>query len=280
MPGHASAAIAAYPELGTKHEQIQVPTQWGVLPSCYNPADENVYRVLGDILDEVIALFPGEVIHIGGDEVRFDHWQESDEVQALMKREGLKTLADVQIYFTNRISWMIKQKGRRMMGWNEILGEDLHGFLKDGQTAQTAPTGILSPNTIVHYWKGKKKRSMGDIGKALKRGHDLVNSFHRFTYLDYSYGNIGLQDAYKFNVIPKKLNPKYHSQILGLGCQMWGERIPTVKRLEFQVYPRIAAYAETGWTQPEQKDFLDFSKRLEAQLQRWDFEGIRYGGPK
>ncbi|MCK5619440.1 MAG: beta-N-acetylhexosaminidase, partial [Candidatus Krumholzibacteria bacterium] len=122
MPGHASAAIAAYPELSTKREKIEVPDRFGKHQNCFNPADEKVYRILSDILDEVVALFPGEVIHIGGDEVRFNHWKESDEIKQLMQREGLKTYADVQIYFTNRMSHIIEEKGRRMMGWNEILG--------------------------------------------------------------------------------------------------------------------------------------------------------------
>ncbi len=272
MPGHASAAVASYPELGTKHEQIEVPTRWGKLPSCFNPADEDVYRILSDILDEVAELFPGEVIHIGGDEVRFDHWKQSNEVKSLMKREGLKTLADVQLYFTNRISWLIKQKERRMMGWNDIMGDDLHGFLKDGQTAKA---GTLSPDTIVHFWKGDQVLAE----KAIKTGHDVVNSWHSFTYLDYSYKSIPLKKAYDFDPIFKGLDPKYHNKIKGLGCQMWGEHIPTIARLEHQVYPRLAAYAEVGWTQPEQKSFPDFSKRLSIQFRRWDLEGIRYATP-
>ncbi len=273
MPGHASAAIAAYPELGTRHEQIQVPTRWGKLPGCFNPADENVYRILGEILDEVIALFPGEVLHIGGDEVRFDHWKQSDEVKELMQREGLKTLADVQLYFTNRMSWLIMKKGRRMMGWNDIMGDDLHGFLKGGQTAKSR---TLSPSTIVQFWKGDQVLAE----KALKSGHDVVNSWHSFTYLDYPYDkvwwSISLKKAYEFDPIFKGLDPKYHSRIKGLGCQMWGERIPTVAKMEYQVYPRVAAYAEVGWTQPEQKNFQDFSRRMTLQCRRWDLDGIRY----
>jgi hexosaminidase len=269
MPGHASSAVAAYPELGTKRESIEVPTRFGKHYNCFNAADENVYRMLNEILDEVVALFPGEVIHIGGDEVKFEHWKASEEIAELMKREGLKTPADVQIYFTNRISRDIEKKGRRMMGWNEILGDDLHGYLKDGQTRSAAS---LSPDAIIHFWKGNPELAE----RAVHNGHDVVNSWHNFTYLDYGYGDLSLQKAYEFDPIFKGLAPEYHSQIKGTGCQMWGEWIPTVEDMERQVYPRIAAYAEVGWTPLARKEFAGFEKRMEAQYKRWDELDIGY----
>ncbi len=269
MPGHASASVAAYPELGTKKEPIEVPVTFGKHYACYNAADENVYRMLSDILDEVAALFPGDVIHIGGDEVRFDHWKESEEIQNMMKKQGLKTAADVQIYFTNRMSHIIEEKGRRMMGWNEILGHDLHGFLKDGQTAKAAK---LSTKAIIHFWKGSP-----DLAKeAIEKGHDVINSWHSYTYLDYGYGSINLQKAYNFDPIFKGLAPKYHDKIKGFGCQMWGEWIPTVDSMEKKVYPRIAAYAEVGWTDLKQKSYDDFVRRMEPQYKRWDIHKIGY----
>lgn len=269
MPGHASAAIAAYPELGTTREAIEVPTKFGKHYHCFNAADEKVYQMLNDILDEVVELFPSEVIHIGGDEVRFDHWKASEEITALMQREGLKTPADVQIYFTNRISRDIENKRRRMMGWNEILGDDLHGFLKGGQTRSAAS---LSPKAIIHFWKGNPKLAE----RAVRNGHDVINSWDRFTYLDYSYKALSLQKAYNFDPIFKGLDPKYHAQIKGTGCQMWGEWIPTVKDMERQIYPRIAACAEVGWTDIARKNYADFTNRMEDQYKRWDELGIGY----
>ncbi|MCK4959802.1 MAG: beta-N-acetylhexosaminidase [Planctomycetes bacterium] len=270
MPGHASAAIAAYPELGTKGEQIEVPVKFGKHFNCFNAADENVYRILSEILDEVVALFPGEVIHIGGDEVRFNVWRESDEIKGLMEREGLKTLADVQTYFTNRMSHIIERKGRRMMGWNEILGHDLHGFLKDGQTAEAA---TLSTNAIIHFWKGSS-----DLARqAAEKGHEVVNSWHSYTYLDYGYNKTSLEKAYGFDPIPEGLDARYHKAIKGLGCQMWGEWIPTVESMEKKVYPRLAAYAEVGWTAADGKDYEDFVERMKGQFRRWDIQGIEYG---
>lgn len=270
MPGHASAAIAAYPELSTKREKIEVPDRFGKHQNCFNPADENVYRILSDILDEVVALFPGEVIHIGGDEVRFNHWKESDEIKQLMEREGLATYADVQIYFTNRMSHIIEEKGRRMMGWNEILGHDLHGYLKDGQTAKAA---TLSTNAVIHFWKGSPELAQ----QAAEKGHEVVNSWHSYTYLDYGYNKINLQKAYGFDPVMKGLAPKYHSKIKGFGCQMWGEWIPTVEIMEKKVYPRLAAYAEVGWTALDQKDYDSFVDRMSAQYKRWDIQSISYG---
>jgi hexosaminidase len=269
MPGHASAAIASYPELGTQREPIEVPTRFGKHYPCYNAADENVYRILNEILDEVVGLFPSEVIHIGGDEVRFDHWKQSKDIAELMKREGLKTSADVQIYFTNRISREMEKNGRRMMGWNEILGDDLHGFLKDGQTRSAA---TLSPSAIVHFWKGNPELAE----RAIREGHDVVNSWDAYTYLDYGYQSVSVQRSYSFDPVFKGLAPEYYEKVKGFGCQMWGEWIPTKVDMETRVYPRIAACAEVGWTPLDRKDYVGFVQRLENLTKRWDRLGIHY----
>jgi len=273
MPGHASAAVAAYPELGTGRRDIEVPVVFGKMIDSYNAADEKVYQMLSDILDEVVALFPGEVIHIGGDEVRFDQWKDSDEIKALMKRENLQTMADVQIYFTNRISKIIEAKGRRMMGWNEIMGDDLHGFLKDGQTGKAAS---LSKSALVHFWKGSR-----DLAEnAIKKGHQVVNSWHMYTYLDYGYRTISMAKAYHFDPIFSGLEEKYHSNVEGLGCQMWGEWIPTAERMYKQVFPRFSACAEVGWTDLKRKDFSHFQQRMKTQYKRWQVQEIPYEDKK
>jgi len=268
MPGHASAAAAAYPELSTQRVPVEVATVFGKHTVAFNPADENVYRILSDILDEIADLFPSEVIHIGGDEVRFDHWKQSDDVKQLMEREGFKTVADVQIYFTNRMSRIIEAKERRMMGWNEILGDDLHGFLK-GQTRDKAS---LSSNALVHFWKGNSDLAT----RAIRAGHDVINSWHLYTYLDYTYKQIPLSKAYNFDPVFKGLEPQYHDKIKGFGCHMWGEWIPKVAHMEWQVYPRLSAYAEVGWTALDRKDYDDFKGRMTFQVRRWDILGIGY----
>ncbi|MBT3202614.1 MAG: beta-N-acetylhexosaminidase, partial [Phycisphaerales bacterium] len=245
MPGHASAAIAAYPQLGMGGKKLAVPVTFGKHPNLYNVADENVYKMISDILDEVVALFPSKIIHIGGDEVQPGLWQKSDEVSKLMEAKGLKTYSDVQVYFTNRISQIVEAKGRHIMGWNEITGDQVHG----GSGAKGASK--LSQDAVVQFWKG----STDQMTAAIRAGHDTVNSTHSSTYLDYPYGKIPLSRAYAFNPIPRGLEDKYKSKVVGLGCQMWGEWIQTVERMEFQVYPRIFAYAEAAWTQPARKDY-------------------------
>ncbi|HLA41184.1 MAG TPA: beta-N-acetylhexosaminidase [Candidatus Glassbacteria bacterium] len=275
MPGHASAAIASYPELGTAGRKIEVPVVFGKMYDTYNVADPQVYEMLENILSEVMALFPSDVIHIGGDEVRFDHWLASPQVQELMKREGLSGPAQVQLYFTNRISAFLESRGRRMMGWNEILGDDLHGFIKDSGGKEVASEGggrKLAPNTIIHFWKGSLKLAE----RAVRQGHDIVNSLHSETYLDYDYQSIPLEKAYAFDPIPPGLEEKYQRQVIGMGCQMWGEWIPSRERLEYQTFPRLAAYAEVAWSPKETRNFEDFKLRLDRQKKRWDVAGIGY----
>jgi hexosaminidase len=265
MPGHASAAIASYPELGTTGREIEVPTTYGKHANVYNVADENVYRMLSDILDEVVALFPGAVVHVGGDEVNHAQWKESEAVTALMEREGLKTHSDVQVYFTNRMARVIEAKGRRVMGWNEITGDQVHAGAERG-------VGRLSPSAVVQFWKGSASLMM----QAIRKGHDTINSTHSGTYLDYTYGRIPLAKAYDFEPIPRGLEPKYHGKVKGFGCQMWGEWIHTTERMEFQMFPRLCAYAEAGWTLREGRDYSDFKTRLGVHLKRLDLLGIRY----
>ncbi|MEN7551031.1 beta-N-acetylhexosaminidase [Rapidithrix thailandica] len=269
MPGHASAAIAAYPWLGTTGKQIEVPVIFGKMEDSYNVANQKVYRFLEDVLTETMALFPSKVIHIGGDEVKFEQWKNSVQIQELMKKEGLKSPADVQIYFTNKISNFIDSKGRRMMGWNEILGGNVHEW----QAAEDVQVGqSLAKSAVIHFWKGDLKL----VNQAVEQGYDIVNSLHSFTYLDYNYQSIPLQKAYGFDPVPKGLNPKYHQKVLGLGCQMWGEWTATEERTEHQVFPRISAYAEVGWTNLDQKDFARYQSALKSLQMRWDALGIRY----
>jgi hexosaminidase len=262
MPGHSSAAIAAYSWLGTSKEEIEVPIRFGVGTDVYDVSDPRVYQFLTDVLDEVMDLFPSEVIHIGGDEVKYTHWKSSESVQAYMKEQGLQSPADLQIYFTNSISRYLQSKDRRMMGWNEIMGHNLHEYqdAKDTRSDQK-----LADETVVHFWKG----DVALATHAASNGYDIVNSLHSETYLDYDYKAIPLTRAYAFDPVPAKLDPKYHHKVIGTGCQMWGEWIPTNGHMHFQVFPRIAAYAEVGWTLPENKDFKKFESRLEHIQHAW-----------
>lgn len=269
MPGHSTAAIASYSWLGTSKKEIEVPIRFGVGKDVYNVTNPRVTQFLTDVLDEVIALFPSEVIHIGGDEVKYNHWKSSISVREYMKEKELKTPADLQVYFTNNISKYLQSKGRRMMGWNEIMGHNLH-FYQNKEDTKT--TQKLAKESIVHFWKG----DIDLISTAASSGYEIVNSLHSFTYLDYKYKNLPLSKAYSFDPIPKKLDKKYHDKIIGLGAQMWGEWIPTNGEMHFRVFPRIAAYAEIGWTKNENKNFKSFKLALKNLQKRWKKKGIYF----
>lgn len=271
MPGHASAAIASYTWLGTAGKDIEVPVVFGRHYDNYDVTKPEVLQFTKDVLTELFELFPSKVIHIGGDEVGYKVWEESKHVQEYMKANGINTPADLQIGFINNISKFIEQNGRRMMGWNEIMGKNVHqGFeeKKDDKEAETE----LAKNVVVHFWKG----SLELATEAAKKGYGIVNSLHSETYLDYSYEDISLERAYGFNPIPEGLDKEYHKNIYGLGCQMWTEWAPTIDNVIYQTFPRIAAYAEVGWTAPENKDFNSFKGALQKLQIYWDTLGIPY----
>ena len=265
MPGHASAAAVAYPFLSLKTPG-EVPTTF-IVNTAFDPTSEKTYAFLSDVLDEITALFPGRIIHIGGDEVRYDkQWKGVPEIEEFMKKNGMKSYADVQMHFTNRMSGIIAQKGRRMMGWNEIYGHDVNG---DGGGKAGAK---LDTNAVIQFWKG----NTGLAKNAIRDGHDVINSLHTSTYLDYSYGSIPLQKAYGFEPVFPGLEEQYQSRVKGLGAQVWTEWISTPERLHYQAFPRACAFAEVGWPPAGKKDFPDFKKRLKAYSERMDMMGIKF----
>lgn len=270
MPGHASAAIAAYPWLGTENKPISVPGKFGVHHNVYNVADPRVTNFFNDVINEVIKLFPDTVFHIGGDEVKYDQWKNSPIVQAYMKNHGLSTPAELQVFFTNRMSNLLLSKKRHMMGWNEITGDKLHEYQSDKDTNVKQ---ALAKGTIVQCWKGDTAL----IRKTIKRGYDVVNSYHSYTYMDYTYKQIPLIKAYNFSPVPEGLSAEEQKHVLGIGCQMWGEFTPDESSINLKMYPRVAAYAEAGWTNPSKKNFDRFRKSLNFFLSKWKAKGIIYG---
>lgn len=270
MPGHASAAIAAYPWLGVLNKKIEVPGIFKSFEDVYNVADPRVYQFIVNVLDEVMALFPSPVIHIGGDEIQYKQWKESKQVQAYMKAHNIKSPADLHVFFTNRVAAYITSKGRRMMGWNDIMGKNLHHYQDDADNS----TGDveLSKSTIVHFWKGDLKL----MTAAAREGFQIVNSVHTHTYLDYDYGYTPITKSYNFDPIPKDLEPEYHRQIIGMGCQMWSEWVPSIGQLHYQAFPRIAAYAAVGWMHQKNKDYQRFESSLKQLFKRWDTRFIYY----
>lgn len=266
MPGHASAAIASYPWLGSKKETISVATTFGKLYPTYNVTDPKVMKFLQDLVAEAMPLFNTNIIHIGGDEVRFNHWEENPEIVKYKENKGYASFMDIQIEATNKMSHFIAGKQGSMMGWNEILGTNLH---TDDKISFTAPSQKVASNVIVQFWKGELSGMM----KAAKEGYRIVNSYHSYTYLDYDYQTIPLSKSYAFEPIPEGLPEEYQKNIIGLGCQMWGEWTPTAKEMYDRAFPRIGAYAEVGWSDGK-KDFKDFTRRLEFRINSWKSQGI------
>ena len=261
MPGHASAAIAAYPQLGTEKQSIKVPTRFGVQYHAYNVADPKVIQFIKDVLDEICNLFPSETIHIGGDEVKYDQWKKSVQVRNFMKEQNIKTPADLQIWFTNTISHYLESKKKHMMGWNEITGVKIHDYTDFEDAASGAS---LAEGTIVHFWRGDPSL----IKQTVKKGYQVVNSYHEYTYLDYDTAYTSLEKAYHFDPLAG-ITGKETDLIIGIGAQMWGEWIPTPSDMYRKLYPRIAAFAECGWTSPSNKSWKRFNQAAYKENLRW-----------
>lgn len=257
VPGHASAAIAAYPWLGASSSKEGI----GIWGDLYNVTDPKVEAFIHDVLDEVMELFPSKIIHIGGDEANYSHWQNNPGIVHFMETNNIPTFSDLQVWSINRFSNYLSSKGVKMMGWNEITGDNI----REEAHVEASQSEQLAEGTIVHFWDG----DISLVNKAIEKGYDVVNSNRHFTYLDYPYEVIPLEKAYSFNPIPEGLEKQKESKVLGTGCQMWGEFTPNLTRLYYQTFPRIAAYAESGWTRNEDKDFLDFCQRMKNTERRW-----------
>lgn len=269
MPGHTSAAIAAYPELGSLKTPPTVATYFNPTWGVFNVADERVIQFIQDVFDEIFDLFPSRYIHIGGDEVHPESWEANSDISRFMKEKNLDNYSEVQMLFTNRVASLIHSKGRTMIGWNDIMGKNIHEWAdSDNESAHA-----LAPYAIVQFWKGDTAL----IAEALKQGHRVINSSHRDTYLDYNHTKIPLEKAYDFSPFPKGMDRKYKPLLLGSGCQMWSEWIPRIEDMQRQVFPRIAAYAESGWTIENKKNFTRFSTSLsQILIPRWKQKNIAW----
>ncbi len=263
MPGHAQAALAAYPELGCTPGPFNVAQTWGVFDDVFCP-NEETFTFLQNVLDEVMALFPSPYIHIGGDECPKTRWKESAFCQDLMKREGLKDEHELQSYFVRRIEQYINSKGRNIIGWDEIL------------------EGGLAPNATVMSWRGMS----GGI-EAAQSGHDVIMTPGTHCYLDHYQADpafeplaIGglttLEKVYSFNPIPSKLNAEEAKHILGAQGNLWTEYIDSPGKAEYMAYPRAIALAEVLWTPAIRKDWKGFVQRLNAHLERLDGMKVNY----
>ena len=264
MPGHAQAAIAAYPELGNTGQPTEVGTTWGIYKNVYN-VQESTLQFLQNVLTEVLALFPSPFIHIGGDECPKAQWKASSQAQARMKELDLKDEEELQSYFIRRMDQFLTGQGRRLVGWDEIL------------------EGGLAPNATVMSWRGEA----GGIAAA-RAGHDVVMAPNTSTYLDYYQsedrskeplaigGFVSLEKIYAYEPIPAELTSEEARHILGAQAQLWTEYMPTTRHVEYMAFPRLCALAEAVWTPSAGKDYADFTRRLGTHLKRLGILDVNY----
>jgi len=268
MPGHAQAALAAHPHLGCVGEGYVVSPKWNIHKEVYCAGNPDVYAFLENVLAEVFDLFPGEFVHIGGDECLKDRWRECPKCQALLQREGLRDEDELQSYFIHRMEGFLNEHGRRLIGWDEIL------------------EGGLAPNATVMSWRG----SQGGIDAA-SAGHDVVMTPNTHCYFDYYQsedrenepptigGHLPLRQVHTFD--PTMGIPADKTgHVLGGQGNIWTEHMPTSALVEYMTYPRACALAEALWTSDLGRDFDDFKERLDAHLPRLDALAVGYRKPR
>jgi hexosaminidase len=274
IPGHSLAAVVSYPELsctpGAENYKVRSGEKimewpenghfYGLVDNTLCPANEKVYAFLDKVFTEVAQLFPFPYIHIGGDECARNFWEKSDAIKALMQKENLKNLDEVQSYFEKRVEKIVESKGKRVIGWDEIL------------------EGGLAPNAAVMSWRGIK----GGI-EAAKMGHEVVMSPTTFVYLDYMqsdrvmeppvYATLRLNKTYEFEPVPDGVDAKY---IKGGQANLWTEQVYNMRHAEYMTWPRGLALAECVWSPKEKKNWDDFAARVEKQFPRFDEAQVKY----
>lgn len=263
MPGHALAALAAYPEYACNAGPFEVGKQYGVYEDVFCSKD-STFVFLENILNEVMALFPSKVIHIGGDEVLKNRWKACTNCQGRMQEENLHSEEELQSYFIQRIERLVNSQGRTIIGWDEIL------------------EGGLAPNAMVMSWRG----TSGGIAAA-RSGHQVVMSPNNECYFDHYQGDpkteplaIGgmttLRDVYAYEPIPKELNEKEAKFIIGAQANIWTEYILNFDQVEYMALPRMIALSEVVWSPVSERDYVDFKERLTTNVILLDRVRVNY----
>ncbi|MDN5288614.1 MAG: beta-N-acetylhexosaminidase [Mucilaginibacter sp.] len=273
VPGHSLAAVVAYPELsctpgadkyvvnsGEPFMDWSGPHNKAIVDNTLCPANENVYAFLDKVITEVAQLFPFDYIHLGGDECAKNFWEQSDAIKALMTKENLKTQQEVQSYFEKRLEKIVESKGKKFMGWDEII------------------EGGLGPNAAVMSWRGIQ----GGI-EAAKQGHEVVMSPTTYTYLDYMqsdrvnethiYASLRLSKSYEFEPVPDGVDAKL---IKGGQANLWTEQVYNIRQAEYMTWPRGMAVAESVWSPKEKKNWNYFFGKIEKQFPRFDEAETKY----
>ena len=274
VPGHSLAAIASYPELSCTPEAVNYKVRSGerimdwsrgapplaLLDNTLCPANELVYSFMDTVITQLAELFPFEYIHLGGDEAPINYWQKNDQIKALMFREGIKDIRQVQGYFTRRVEKIIESKGKKMMAWDEVL------------------EGGVSPSTAVMSWRDMKYGI-----EAARNMHEVVMSPTTFAYLDYMqsdeisepkvYASLRLNKSYEFEPVPDGVDPQY---IKGGQANLWTEQVYNIRQAEYMTWPRGLAISEAVWSPKGSKNWPEFFSRVESHFKRLDFSEIKY----
>jgi len=281
MPGHGSAAIAAYPwlscfpnektnipdsllsEEGKKSNGKLVYEKWGVAEDVFCAGSDSVFGFLQDVIDEIIPLFPAKYIHIGGDECPKTNWKRCPRCQKRIQDLGLKDEHELQSYFIQRMEKYINSKGKTLIGWDEIL------------------EGGLAPNAVVMSWRGEK----GGI-EAAKQKHTVIMTPTTYVYLDYSQtkredslvigGYLPLEKVYQYEPVPPELSVNDGRYILGAQANIWTEYMTNESKIEYMIFPRVDALSEVLWSPKSAKNWLDFKKRLPFQFKRYNLWATHY----
>lgn len=262
MPGHASAALAAYPQFSCFGGAYT--TDKGDLPGVYCAGKNETFEFLQNVLAEVCQLFPGKYIHIGGDEVSTENWKKCPKCQAREVQENLKNEHELESYFIRRIEKFLNARGRTLVGWSEIR------------------EGGLAQNATIMDW-------IGGAVESAREGHDVVMTPTAFCYLDYYQstnsktaepkaigGYLPLSQVYAFEPVPENLEPQFRSHIIGAQANLWTEYIASLQYAEYMTLPRLSAFAEVVWSQPGSRNYDDFIRRLQVQARRFEQLGVNY----
>jgi hexosaminidase len=263
VPGHTVALLASYPELGCNNQVVKVMDTWGSSDEVICPGKESTYEIMNKIFDEVIDLFPSEYIHVGGDETRKVRWASCPHCQKRMKDNKLKDLDELQAYFIERIAKHINKRGRKVVGWDEIM------------------EGRLTKNATVMSWRGEK-----NAVTAATMGHNVIMATEGSVYLDFSQTRnedsitigqyLPVEKVYNWEPIPAGLDTDKRKHILGGQGNLWTEYIKNTRKLEYMLLPRMSALSEVLWLPAEKKNWKSFEERLPQIMKRYELMGLNY----
>ncbi|MEA2016569.1 MAG: beta-N-acetylhexosaminidase [Actinomycetota bacterium] len=261
MPGHSRAAIASYPELSCRGEKIYISNKWGISENVFCAGKENVFEFLENVLSEVIDLFPGEYVHIGGDECPKERWKNCSDCQRRIEQEGLRDEYEMQSYFIKRIISYLKNRGKKAIGWDEIM------------------EGGLAKDAILMIWRGDGI----DTGKkAVALGNDIIYCPNPICYLDWkqtstdkrgAFGVTTIGKIYDYEPVPEGMSEGEAKRIMGLQGNIWTEQMGTEKIVEYMAFPRTLAIAETCWSL-NKRNWDDFAKRVKVHLETLKEMGV------